>query len=50
MAQFKHKTNGVILTTNNKDVIEQLKKNAAYTVYKKKDAAPDADDAAGGEE
>ena len=35
MAQFKNKTNGVILTTENKTVIEQLKKNPDYAPYKK---------------
>ena len=35
MAKFKHKTNGVILTTENKFVIEQLTKSPYYAPYKK---------------
>lgn len=39
MASFKNKETGVILSTENKEVIEQLKKNPAYVSYK----APKAD-------
>lgn len=40
MASFKHKTNGVILTTDNKTVIEQLKKNPDYKEVKKSGKPP----------
>ena len=39
MASFKNKATGVILTTENKEVIEQLKKNPAYTSCKGPKAA-----------
>ena len=49
MAKFKNKNTGVILTTNNKLVTEQLKKNPDYAEVKRKgageakaDSAPDA--------
>lgn len=34
MASFKNKTTGVILSTENKEVIEQLKKNPDYVSCK----------------
>ena len=51
MASFKNKATGVILTTENKEVIEQLKKNPDYVSCKApkaaKPAAEPEDDTAG---
>ena len=47
MASFKNKTTGVILTTENKEVIEQLKKNPDYVSCKSPKASKAAAEPAG---